>query len=172
MDTPAGLVDTPARIGNDVERVENSVDCTGEELVVASQSDLTESPDDNSCSLVSPRKTGRQCEKVQDQTVISPSRFHLLADDVPEDTSILVKKHDEGQYDKVNETEEVEEGEITSKEEVVRTLVGKVGIIGVWMLWETMVKLYRDFKGFGDDWKQKKCKTLYDQSTGFQSTCG
>ncbi|KAF3519308.1 hypothetical protein DY000_02059444 [Brassica cretica] len=83
MDTPADLVDTPARIGDDVEHVENSVDYTGEELVVASQSDLAESPDANSWSLVSLGKTGRQCEKVQDQTVISPSRFHLLADDVP-----------------------------------------------------------------------------------------
>ena len=41
----------------------------------------------------------------------------------------MVKKHDEDHDDKVNETEEVEEGEITSKDEVVRTLVEKVGKI-------------------------------------------
>lgn len=131
--------DTPMRNPNEKETPEMKEvgeDTAGETEVVLNlvsnrptvEVISTSSPlEDTHWNQVSPGKIGRTLEIKHSETVISPSRFQLLADDEQIDTP---EEEEQNVLDHSNSAtlmDEVEEGEILSKEEIVEDAVNKEG---------------------------------------------
>ena len=76
---------------------------------------------------MSPGKVGRTYEQKQNYTVISPSRFQLLADD-GDPIGNRAEEEEQNDFEQGSSAmmmDEVEEGEILSKEDIVGEPVNK-----------------------------------------------
>ncbi|KAF3590565.1 hypothetical protein DY000_02023409 [Brassica cretica] len=87
--------------------------------------------EESNWNQVSPGKVGRTYEQKQNHTVISPSRFQLLADD-GDPIGNPVEEEEQNDLDQGSSPmmmDEVEEREILSKEDIIGEPVNKEGKI-------------------------------------------
>ncbi|KAL0760056.1 hypothetical protein Bca101_076206 [Brassica carinata] len=92
---------------------------------------ISSTAEESKWNQVSPGKVGRTYEQKQNHTVISPSRFQLLADD-GDPIGNPAKEEEQNDFDQGSSAmmmDEVEEGEILSKEDIFGEPVNKEGEI-------------------------------------------
>ena len=82
---------------------------------------ISSTAEESNWNKVSPGKVGRTYEQKQNYTVISPSRFQLLADD-GDPIGNRAEEEEQNDFEQGSSAmmmDEVEEGEILSKEDIV-----------------------------------------------------